>query len=92
MTSTLIAVLIGIAVLDLAASIAISLQRSFTTKQKALQLAMIWLIPVIGAVVALVFTRLLPSDPFAPAPSALKPGDGGVYENYQETHTGADHH
>jgi hypothetical protein len=81
--STLLAIAIGLAVvLNLYATYVILGSPSFTAARKAMQVLITWLVPVLGAIVCIIFS----STDTLPSPAA-KPQE--FYENVDSS--GSDH-
>ena len=77
---TLTLILASLALFNLVASIAVLRTSAFATPQRLLQLAVIWLLPVLGAVICGAFVSsqgLGPASPRSIDPLYL-PGDGGT--------------
>ena len=89
MTFASIAALSAIVLLNVAASLAAYRSFSLSFGQRLFQHALIWLIPLVGAVISLVFVRLASRDPFAPEEAPRKHGGDGVYHDTDGSIPGA---
>ena len=71
---------LAVGILDAAATTSIARSEAFTRSQKLLQIAFVWLIPVLGALTMLYFTRYLTSEARDVPPDSRfpEPGPGSM--------------
>ncbi len=89
MTRIFIAVLSAIVLLNVVASLAAHRCLYLSPQQRLFQHALIWLFPLVGAVISLVFVRFTSQDPLAPEEIQRKPSEGNVYSETDASIPGA---
>jgi hypothetical protein len=81
MAPVLIVVVFAVILLNVAASLWAHRCLSLSARQRLFQHALIWLVPLAGAVASLVFVGHASRDPFGPQELQRKRGEDGVYHD-----------